>query len=88
MQVELETIIKAGQIAQRIKDRQDKIAFMRSMIDDGWRISQLGAQSKDGRQETLILDVLDVDTSKQALSFALQIYEGQIAALQKDLETL
>jgi hypothetical protein len=88
MNIDLDTAVRAGQIAQRIKDRQDKIGFIQTMIDGGWRISQLGAQSSEGRQETLILDVLDIDTSKQALSFALQIYQGQIEALQKELGAL
>lgn len=88
MNVDLDTAIAAGTLAQRIKDRQAKITMIQSMMDEKWCISAIAALAPTGRQESLILDILDSDTSQKALGFALQVYEAQIQALQAELTAL
>jgi hypothetical protein len=88
VKVDLDTAIAAGALAQRIKDRQVKIAMIESMMGEKWCISAIAALAPTGRQESLILDILDPDTSQKALGFALQVYAGQIEALQAELAAL
>lgn len=87
--MQLETALAAGVLAQQIKLRQDAMAVIQRALQEGWKISKLNAvDPTTGNEVSLILEMLDTDTSAQCLQFALQIYQAQIDALQVQLDAL
>lgn len=87
--MDVTTAIAAGDLAQRIRVRQDAMAMIQAALTDKWSISKLNAVNpENGNEVSLILEKLDDATSEQCLSFALAIYQGQVDELSKQLEVL
>jgi len=87
--MDITTATKAGDIASKIADRQKAVEVVQRAMSEGWLVSDLCANSPDGANSVpIILGVLDADTSKQVLGFALQIYQGQLDALNAELAAL
>jgi len=88
MIMDIDAAKRAGELASAIESRQAKMAELQSCIDDGWIITDTLARSPDGnRTIRLQLAALDAQTNGMALGFILQIYQGQLAALEADLAT-
>lgn len=87
--MKLETALAAGELAQKIKARQDAMLVIKRAYDEGWSVSKLNATNpQNGNEISLIIGSLDAETSVQALGFALQIYQAQVDALQAQLDAL
>lgn len=86
--MKIEDAATAGQLAEKIAARRAKIDIINKAMADGWLVNNIRALSPDGNEVSLILDTLDLATSKQALGFALQIYQAQLDGYQKQLDAL
>jgi hypothetical protein len=85
----IESAKRAGEIAAGLEARNEKVAAIQAALDAGWQIKEARAvEVTTGREISAIVSLLDVPTSAQVLGFALQIYAGQIAALQAELDAL
>jgi hypothetical protein len=87
--MQIDTAIIAGQLAQQIKSRQDKIAFLQNAVANNGQISRLMAvDPSNGSESSLLIETIDAATSSDALQFATQIYQGQLTELQSQLSGL
>lgn len=86
--MKIDTAQQAGVIAERILQREAKIAEIKLALEQGYCVSNLRAVGRDGNDISLILDTLDLATSKVALTFTLQIYQAQLDALNTELAGL
>lgn len=85
--MKIDTAIQAGQIAAEIQLCENAIAIIEQAQAGNWTVSALSAISPAGTQQ-LLISPLDQPTSQQAFSFALQVYQGMLAALQGQLAAL
>jgi hypothetical protein len=80
---------QAGALAASIKSRQEKIAQIQAMITAGnFQVSQFAVIDSNNSPISLILDVLDAQTSQAALQYALNVYQTQLTALQAQLAAI
>ncbi len=86
--ITIEQAEQAGIIAAAIKARQEKVTQIQTAIAGNWLVSKFAAVWPEENEIQLILDRLDADTSAQALQFALAVYEGQLTALQAQLDAI
>jgi len=85
----IESARRAGELAQMITAREEKAAAISTALSEGWRVKEMRAvRQDDGREISLIVSLLDAETSAQCFGFALQIYAGQLEALNAELAAL
>jgi hypothetical protein len=86
--MDIEAAKRAGELARGIEQRQPMLALLDKAIAEGWLIKEVVAVNPQRTEErSLILSVLDEETSGASLQFIRQVYAGQIAALEGDLAT-
>jgi hypothetical protein len=83
----IEAAKRAGELARGIEQREPMLALLDKAIAEGWRIKEVVAVNPARTEEkSLVLEVLDADTSAAGLAFIKQVYQAQIAALQSGLD--
>lgn len=87
--MKLDAALNAGELAKKIKARQEAMLKIQAAHLESWQISRLTAiDPTTGNEISLILDTLDAETSKKALEFAMGVYQAQMDALQTQLDLL
>lgn len=87
--MQIDNAILGGKLAAQIKARQAKLVQINDALAGHWLIKEVRAiDSVTGNELSMVLDVLDDATSQQVIASAIQIYQGQLAALQAQLDAL